>query len=71
MFTFVDVNIKNIVMNKAKGVLAIALVFAISAPCFGNSATIKRKKNKWLHSVEQKSLNDTDNNQEVFKSIKF
>ncbi|MDR2914177.1 MAG: hypothetical protein LBV74_05010 [Tannerella sp.] len=59
-------------MNKVKSVLAVALVFAISAPCFGNSVVIKRKKNKWLHSMEQKSLNDTDNNnQEITGSVNF
>ncbi|MDR0573305.1 MAG: hypothetical protein LBG96_04615 [Tannerella sp.] len=57
---------------KVKGVLATALVLAVSALCFENSVAIKRKKNKWLHSMGQKSLNDTyNNNREVVESIKF
>ncbi len=40
-------------MNRVKGVLLVVLVVVISVPCFGNSVEIKRKKNKWLHTVEQ------------------
>jgi len=47
-------------MNKVKGVLFIALILAISAPCFGSSVAIKRKKNKWQHSVEQKISDNTN-----------
>ena len=42
-------------MNKVKGVLAIALILFISAPCFASNAEIKRKKNKWQHSMEQQA----------------
>lgn len=56
-------------MNKVKGVLIAALVFAMVAPCFGNNATIKRKKNKWVHSMEQGTLDDTDQNQETVKAL--
>jgi len=55
-------------MNKMKGVLALALVFTISVPCFGNSAMIKRKKNKWNHSLEQKASDSTINSLEIAKS---
>ena len=62
MITFVVVNYinKDIVMNKVKGVLAIALILAISTPCFGSSVAIKRKKNKWQHSMEQKISDSMD-----------
>ena len=40
-------------MNKIKGVLVLALVFVLSTPCFGSEVVIKRKKNKWLSSMEQ------------------
>jgi len=40
-------------MNKIKGVLVLALVFVLSTPCFGSEVMIKRKKNKWISSVEQ------------------
>ena len=45
-------------MNKVKGVLVVALILVISVPCFGSSITIKRKKNKWQHSIEQKASDD-------------
>ena len=51
-------------MNKVKGVLVVALVLAISAPCFGSSVAIKRKKNKWQYSIEQKVSDNTENNSE-------
>ena len=60
MLTFAVVNIKRIIMNKVKGVLIVALVLAISAPCVGSSVAIKRKKNKWQHSIEQKTSENTD-----------
>ena len=65
------VNIKQIVMNKIKSVLAIALLFAISVPCFGNTVTIKRKKNKWNNSLEQTALDNTDNNAETTKVLNY
>ena len=40
-------------MNKIKGVLVLALVFVISASCFGSEVTIVRKKNKWISSAVQ------------------
>jgi len=43
-------------MNKIKGVLVLALVFVLAAPCFGGEAAIKRKKNKWISCVEQNEL---------------
>ena len=58
-------------MSKVKGVLALVLVFTISVPCFGNSAMIKRKKNKWNHSLEQKASDSTINNSETAKSYNF
>ena len=42
-------------MNKVKGVFIIALILVFSVPCFGNSVAIKRKKNKWQHSMEKKT----------------
>ena len=42
-------------MNKIKGVLVLALVFVLAAPCFGSEAVIKRKKNKWI-CMEQNEL---------------
>ncbi|MDR1381049.1 MAG: hypothetical protein LBJ47_06175 [Tannerella sp.] len=39
-------------MKAVKGVFLMILVFTVSAPCFGNSDVIKRKKNKWLHPRE-------------------
>lgn len=58
-------------MNRVKGVLIAALVFAMAVPCFGSSVAIKRKKNKWLHSTEQKSLDNTDTTQETAKAVHF
>ena len=51
-------------MNKVKGVLVVALVLAISVPCVGSSVAIKRKKNKWQHSLEQKASENLDNKSE-------
>ena len=48
-------------MNKVKGVLIVALILAISAPCIANNVAIKRKKNKWQQSMEQKTSENTDN----------
>ena len=64
MLTFVVVNIKIKVMNKVKGVLILALILAISAPCFADSVAIKRKKNKWQHTMEQKASEKTDSKAE-------
>ena len=65
------VNIKQIGMNKFKSVLAIALLFAISVPCFANSVTIKRKKNKWNNSLEQKVSDNTNSSVEETKVLNF
>ena len=65
------VNIKQIIMNKFKSVLAIALLFVFSVPCFGNSLTIKRKKNKWNNSLEQKALDNTNNAAETTKVLNY
>ena len=51
-------------MNKVKGVFVLALALLISAPCFGSSAAIKRKKNKWQHSMEQKVSDNTESKSE-------
>ena len=51
-------------MNKVKGVLIVALILAISAPCLGSSVAIKRKKNKWQHSIEQKVSDNTESKSE-------
>ena len=51
-------------MSKVKGVLVFALILVISAPCFGSSVAIKRKKNKWQHSLEQKTSENTENKSE-------
>ena len=40
-------------MNKLKGVLVLALVIALFAPCLGSEVMIKRKKNKWVCVTEQ------------------
>jgi len=64
IFIFVVVIIKNAVMNKVKGVIVVALILVFSAPCFGSSVAIKRKKNKWQHSMEQKTSDNTDNKSE-------
>jgi len=58
-------------MNKVKGVLALALIFTMTVPCFGNSVMIKRKKNKWNHSLEQKVSDNTTNDLETAKSYNF
>ena len=68
-YIFVVVNIKRITMNKVKFALAIALVFAMSAPCFGNSVTIKRKKNKWTYSLEQSFLDKASDSTETAKNL--
>ena len=47
-------------MNKVKGVLITLFMVAIAAPCFANNVAIKRKKNKWNHSMEQKASEETD-----------
>lgn len=52
-------------MNKVKSILVVALVFAMSVPCFGNAVAIKRKKGKWNHTVEQKTVDVMINNQEI------
>jgi hypothetical protein len=71
-YIFVVVNVKCLVMNnKVKGVLAVALIFSFTVPCFGNSSTIKRKKNKWNHSLEQKVSDSASNNLEVAKPFNF
>ena len=54
-------------MNKVKGVLAIALILTISAPCFGSSIAIKRKKNKWTYTLEQKVSDKTNDSIEEVK----
>jgi len=51
-------------MNKVKGVFVVALILIISAPCFGSSVAIKRKKNKWQHSLEQKTAENSDKTSE-------
>ena len=58
-------------MNKVKGVLALALIITMSVPCFGNSVMIKRKKNKWNHSIEQNATDNTINSLETAKSYNF
>ncbi len=40
-------------MNKIRSVLVLAFILAITTPCFGSEASIKRKKNKWIAMVEQ------------------
>jgi hypothetical protein len=54
----VNVNIND--MSAVKGVLLMALIFAISVPCFGNGVAIKRKKNKWLHATERTKTTDVN-----------
>ena len=71
MIIFALVNIKKVLMNKVKGVLALALIFTMTIPCFGNSVMIKRKKNKWNHSLEQKASDNTTNSLETAKSYNF
>jgi hypothetical protein len=56
-------------MNKVKSILAVALVFVMSIPCFGSDITIKRKKGKWNYTVEQKAAETMTNNQEESPSI--
>ncbi|MDL2303864.1 hypothetical protein LJC72_00800 [Bacteroides sp. OttesenSCG-928-D19] len=56
-------------MNKVKSVLVVALVLAVVAPCFGNNASIKRKKNKWVQSTEQQALDSTDKSQETAEAF--
>ena len=63
------VNIKKFIMNKVKSVLALALIFTMTVPCFGNSVMIKRKKNKWNYSLEQKALDNTNNSLETAKFV--
>ena len=60
-------------MKKFKGVLLLALIFAISVPCFGNSVAIKRKKNKWIQSepVEQKNLDNVVSSQDNVDAFSF
>ena len=58
-------------MNTVKGVLLMALIFAISAPCFGNNVAIKRKKNKWLHEAELTKMSDVDQEGSQSKSDTF
>ena len=52
-------------MNKVKGVFVVALILVISAPCFASSVAIKRKKNKWQHSIEQKASDNTSEKSET------
>jgi len=40
-------------MNKIRGVLGMAFVFAVYISCIGTDVMIKRKKNKWISAVEQ------------------
>jgi len=40
-------------MNKVKGVLVLAFIFVLFSLCFGSDFAIKRKKNKWISSVDQ------------------
>jgi len=40
-------------MNMIKKVLVLVFVSALLFPCFGSEVMIKRKKNKWISSVEQ------------------
>jgi hypothetical protein len=57
-------------MNIVKSVLLMVLVFSISAPCFGSSMVIKRKKNKWFYSEEIiKTTNVDCNNQSGIASF--
>ena len=56
-------------MNKVKCGLVLFLVIVISAPCFGSSVTIKRKKNKWNHSLVQKTSDNTEINPDIAKSL--
>ena len=58
-------------MNKVKFALAIALIFAITAPCFASSVAIKRKKNKWTYSLEQSVSDKTDNSIETAKVLNY
>jgi len=51
-------------MNRVKGVLIVALIIVFAAPCFGSNVAIKRKKNKWQHSIEQKMSDNTDKKSE-------
>jgi len=43
-------------MNKIKGVLVLACIFAVCVSCFGTDVMIKRKKNKWISFVEQPAM---------------
>lgn len=68
MFIFASVNIfflKQVSMNKVKVILATALIFAMSVPCFASGIVIKRKKKKWNHSVEQKMSDLIESNQQI------
>ena len=47
-------------MNRIKGVLVLTLVLMLSFPCFASDLTIKRKKNKWINSIEQTNPGATD-----------
>ena len=58
-------------MNKVKFALAIALIFAITAPCFASSVAIKRKKNKWTYSLEQSVLEKTHDSTETAKVLTY
>jgi hypothetical protein len=40
-------------MNKLRSILLPVLIFFVTVPCFGESVLIKRKKNKWLFTVER------------------
>ena len=57
-------------MNTVKGVLVLALVFALSVPCFGSEVVIKRKKNKWISVVDQETFNQRAD-QESLKSFQL
>jgi hypothetical protein len=52
-------------MGIVKSILFIVLISAVSAPCFGNSVVIKRKKNKWLLSEELIRTGSVDGNHQA------
>jgi len=58
-------------MSKVKGVLVAVLAFAMVSPCFSNSVAIKRKKNKWVQSMEQTMSDSADKTQETSKAVNF
>jgi hypothetical protein len=40
-------------MKSMKCILTVALIFIMAAPAFANNNCIKRKKNKWLLTIEK------------------